>query len=336
MIAPSQNNPPQNILFIPPMTVSGAAQSLAAAREIRRVHRKAKIVCLAAPAVALLFEASPYFNTVDSDGDPQDGKQTALVVKRLRATAFDAVYDFRASPLTQKLRSGLRPRPRLWSGPVDVQTNGGSSDGAAALHPLERIERQLVAAGVLSGPVGLTPDLSWLSNVGRNTRTLEPAYFGLTDHYAVLLPCTAAREKTPTFKPEEWAALSAALLEQGLRPVILGSVADRAVANGVRAGAPQAKEFLGRTNLIQMAALCRNARLVVSTVAPAAHLAAAAAADMVTVFAAGDPDPRIAAPRGEGSIIALTPAAARVSVGDVMQSARALGAFRRQEARVGA
>lgn len=330
------NAPSQNILFIPPKTVSGAAQSLAAAKEIRRAYRKARIVCLAAPQVAPLFEASPYFNSIDSDGDPQDWKQALLVVKRLRGSSFNAVFDFRGSPLTQKLRGALRPRPSLWSAPTDAMSDEETAAPAGGLHPMERIERQLIAAGLLPGPVGLAPDLSWLTAVGRSTRTLEPAYFGLTDHYAVLLPCTAAREKTPTFRPEEWAALASALLEQGLRPVVLGSVADRAVANAVRQSAPQSKEFLGRTNLLQMAALCRNARLTVSALAPPAHLAAAAAADMVTVFAAGDPDPRASAPRGEGSVIALTPSTARVSIGDVIQSARALGAFRRQSARVGA
>ncbi len=318
------------ILFIPPKTLAGAAQSMGAAREIRRAHRKARIVCLTTPFLAPLFEASPYFNTIDAEGDPQNWKDALAVVRRLRGDPFAAVYDFRGSPLTERLKSGLKPRPGFWSGPEDGLAGGDA-------HPLERMERQLVAAGVLGGASGLLPDLSWLSSVGRNTRTLEPAYFGLTDQYAVLLPCMAAREKAPpAFKPEEWAALAAALLEQGLRPVVLGAVADRAVVNAVRASAPQAKEFLGRANLLQLASLCRRARITVSAVAPPAHLAAAAGADMAAVFAAGDPDPRAGAPRGEGSVIALTPGAARVSIGDVMQSARALGAFRRQDARVGA
>ncbi len=318
-----------SILFIPPKTLSGAAQSLAAAREIRRVHRKAKILCLSTPFLAPLFEASPYFNRVDPDGDPQNWKEAGVVIRRLRAMTFQAVYDFRGSSMTGRLQSGLKPRPSFWSGPPAV------AEGEA-IHAMDRIERQLIEAGVLNSPIGLLPDLSWLSTVGRNTRTLEPAYFGLNDHYAVLLPCTSAREKSPTFKPEEWAALAAALLEQGLRPVVLGSVSDRAVANAVRAAAPQAKEYLGRTNLLQLAALSRKSRLVVTALAPVAHLTAAAAADQITVFAAGDPDPATGAPRGEGSVIALTPSASRVSIGDVMQSARALGAFRRQGQRVGA
>jgi ADP-heptose:LPS heptosyltransferase len=324
----------EKILFIPPKTVSGAAQSLAAAREIRRAHRKAKITCLTTPALAPLFAASPYFNTIDPDADPADWKQALAVVKRLRNAGFDGGYDFRGSPMTQKLRQSLKPRPSFWSSPAAALADEDAPDPVGAAHPLERMERQLITAGVLEGPAGLLPDLSWLATVGRNTRTLEPAYFGLTDHYAILLPCTAAREKAPAFKPEEWAALAAALLEQGLRPVTLGSVADRPVANAVRAAAPQAKEFLGRANLLQMASLCRNSRLVVTALAPAAHLAAAASAEIITVFAAGDPDPRIAAPRGQGSSIALTPSSTRVSAGDVIQSARALGAFRRQSHRV--
>ena len=108
------------------------------------------------------------------------------------------------------------------------------------------------------------------------------------DGYAVIHPGASVRARR--WPPARFAAVADALAERGLVPVLTGARAERdvvaAVADTMRA--PHLA-LAGRTSLGGLAALVRDARLVVTNDTGVSHLAAALRAPSVVVFRASDP-----------------------------------------------
>lgn len=106
--------------------------------------------------------------------------------------------------------------------------------------------------------------------------------------YAVLHP--GATEPARRWPPARFAAVADALTERGLVPVVTGTPAEREVVDAVRAAMrTPAVDLAGRTTLGALAAVVRDARLVVTNDTGMSHLAAAVRAPSVVVFLASDP-----------------------------------------------
>lgn len=86
--------------------------------------------------------------------------------------------------------------------------------------------------------------------------------------------------------PQRFAALAAQLTAAGHRVVITGTSAERELARGVavRAGLPDDAVLAGRMDLVELAALVAQARVVVSTDTGVAHLATAYRTPSVVLF----------------------------------------------------
>ncbi|MCW2899816.1 MAG: glycosyltransferase family 9 protein [Streptosporangiaceae bacterium] len=106
--------------------------------------------------------------------------------------------------------------------------------------------------------------------------------------YAVLHPGASA--PTRRWPPAHFAAVADELSSRGLRVVVSGLAAERNLARDVvRHSRCRPVDLTGVTTLGALAALLRNAALLVSNDTGAAHLAAATGTPSVTLFMAGDP-----------------------------------------------
>jgi ADP-heptose:LPS heptosyltransferase len=101
---------------------------------------------------------------------------------------------------------------------------------------------------------------------------------------AIVVP--GARWPNKRWPPASFAAVAAGLRDaEGLEPVIAGDAADLEAAEAVRALVPGgATQLAGRTGLLGLAALLRNARVVIANDSGPAHLAAAVGSPVVAVF----------------------------------------------------
>ena len=106
--------------------------------------------------------------------------------------------------------------------------------------------------------------------------------------YAVLHP--GATEPARRWPPARFAAVADGLAERGLVPVLTGTAAERPIVDAVgEAVRAPTVDLAGRTSLGALAAIVRDARLVVTNDTGMSHLAAAVGAPSVVVFLASDP-----------------------------------------------
>lgn len=113
---------------------------------------------------------------------------------------------------------------------------------------------------------------------------------GVKGPYAVLHPGTARAEKY--WVAERWAEVARHLAAQGLEIVFTGSLApdEQAHLQAIKAAAPgRAYNFTGRTNLLELAAVIREARIFCGVDTAAMHLADAMLTPAVALFGPTNP-----------------------------------------------
>jgi ADP-heptose:LPS heptosyltransferase len=155
------------------------------------------------------------------------------------------------------------------------------------LHEAERHLRLLEHLGL---PPGGPPEMDFpvtAADEAEQLRTLDR--HGLSaGRYAVLHP--GASSPTRRWPAERFAAVGDALAADGLAVVLTGVHGERGLAAAVTAAmrAPVV-DLTGATSLGGLAALLRDAAVLVGNDTGSAHLAAAVGAPSVTVFLPGDP-----------------------------------------------
>lgn len=107
--------------------------------------------------------------------------------------------------------------------------------------------------------------------------------------YAVVHP--GSRDAARRWAPASFARVADALSAAGLRVILTGTESERPILREVESGmARTVINLCGRTSLGSLAALIRNAAVLVSNDTGAAHLADALGTPSVVVFSGSDPD----------------------------------------------
>lgn len=261
---------------------------------IRRHHPDAHITALTTAPYAELLSCSPYVDEVWTDERPrlwQLGEGFALR-RRLREARFTRVYDLQTSDRSSFYFHLMRPGPLPeWSGIARGSSHPDTNPGRDELHTLERQAEQLRQAGICDVPA---PDVSWLE--------ADVTRFGLTPLSALLVPGGATTRPRKRWPVERFAALASSLAARGFQPVILGTAPERPLAETIRKACPSARDLVGDTNLAEIVALARGARLAVGNDTGPMHLIAATSCPSVVLFS-GDSDPALCAPRGRVSVL---------------------------------
>jgi ADP-heptose:LPS heptosyltransferase len=142
-------------------------------------------------------------------------------------------------------------------------------------HEIRRWCRLLAYYGIPTDPadIGLRP---------------PPAPAGLSGR-TVVHP--GAKDPRRRWTPDRFAEVARVLTEDGHQVVVTGSVEDTALTRMVveRAGLDPAADLAGRLDLVQLAAVVADARLVISNDTGVSHLASATGTPSVTLFATMDP-----------------------------------------------
>lgn len=287
-------NARQRILVIKLGALGDVVLALGPMAAIRRHHPGAQITALTTAPYASLIGASPYVDEVWTDERPrlwQIGKALALR-RRLREAGFSRVYDLQTSDRSSLYFHLLRPgKLPEWSGIAAGCSHPHANPDRDRLHTVERQAEQLRALGIADVPL---PDLSWL--------TTDISRFAVTPPFALLVPGGAATRPRKRWPVERFAALASSLGAQGIQPVILGMEPERPLVEAIRAVCPTAHDLIGRTNLAEIAALARGARLAVGNDTGPMHLIAASGCPSVVLFS-DDSDPALCAPRGRVTVL---------------------------------
>ena len=279
--------------------------ALAAMKKIREAHPKAKITLLTTPPFEALAKLSPYFNTVETDGRPEDFGELTQMLGRLRKARYDRVYDLQTNSRTNWYFQALRPFPPQWNGIAFGCSLPQRNKTRQTMHTLERQADQLRAAGIWpDAPVehgsAPPPDLSWILRRHKDARPVAGA--AAPRPYVLFVPGGSAHRPEKRWPVEAFAQLGSLLKARGLDIVIIGGPQESAMARAIQKSVGQARDLTGRTDFAQLAVLGAKAALVVGNDTGPTHLLAAAGAPTIALFSdASDPD--LCGPRGHVAVI---------------------------------
>ncbi|WP_245699125.1 glycosyltransferase family 9 protein [Rhodospira trueperi] len=284
---PSDTRP--HVLVIKLSALGDVVLALGPMASIRRHHPDAHLTALTTRPFAPLLEASGLFDALHLD--PKAGLRRpgayAGLIRWLAASRFDRVYDLQTSDRSSGYFRALRllGRAPAWSGIARGCAFRHDTPHRTRLHSIERQAEQLRIAGI---PETLFPDLSFAwegPNAANVTR------FGLPEPFALLVPGGSAHRPEKRWPAERFAALTRALTDEGLTPVLLGTGAEADVIEAVRAACPAAVPLVDRTALLDIPALGRRAALAVGNDTGPLHMIALAGCPTVALFsAASNPD----------------------------------------------
>ena len=290
---------PQRILVIKLAALGDVVQAFPPFARIRAAHPGAHITLLTTPPYASLAAASPYFDTIETDGRPGSVGQTASMLRRLRRARYDRVYDLQTSTRSCAYFLALWPNPPQWSGIAPFCSHPHRNPERDAMHTLERQTEQLRDAGIWpDAPTergsAEPPDLSFMLQDTAPER--RPEHFGLRAPYALLIPGASAHRPGKRWPAACYAGLASALRADGLDVAVLGGPAEAEIGREI-AAASGAVDLTARTDFAQIAGLGARAALAVGNDTGPTHLVAAAGAPTLVLFSA-ESDPALCAPRG--------------------------------------
>jgi ADP-heptose:LPS heptosyltransferase len=255
-----------------------------------RAHRpQARITLLTTPPFAELGRRAPWFDAVLIDTRPSAWNLPGLLRLARSLRGFDFVYDVQTSSRSSRY-FWLAGRPP-WSGIAAGCSHPHANPRRDFMHTRERQREQLEMAGV---EAFAAPDLAWLTRVSDRAQGdgIRAALPGAP--YAILVPGAAPHR--PAKRWPYFPALAGQLEARGLVPVVLGSPAERPLADAIRQHAPSAIDLTGRTSIADLAVVAASADLAVGNDTGPMHVAAGVGCPSVVLFAAVS-DPDLTAPR---------------------------------------
>ena len=271
-----------NILVIKLGALGDLVQAFGAFAAIRARHGHDRITLMTTKPFAALAEASPWFDRVIVDARPAWLNLPAVLRLRRQLQGYDFVYDLQTSGRSNRYFN-LAGRPP-WSGIARGASHPHANPARNRMHNAARLREQLLAAGIRDTP---PVDLGWLA--GRGPTLPEP--------YAVLVPGCSPHQAWKRWPIERFAALAGLIAERGALPVVVGTGAERDLAESIRAECPYTRDLTGQTDLIGLAGVLGRASLVVGNDTGPTHMAAVLGCPTVALFANAS-HPELAAPRG--------------------------------------
>ena len=281
-------------------------------KAIRHHHPHAHVTLMTSPPYAALGRDCGWFDAVWEDTRPRpwDAPAWLALARRLRGAGFDRVYDLQNSDRTRVYFMALGRRRPEWSGIAPGCSHPHRNPARGSMHTLERQAEQLGLAGIGEVP---PPDLSW-ADAGLDRFALDGAF-------ALVVPGGAAHRPEKRWPAARFAELSRHLSTQGMRPVLIGGAAERAVLGEIAGGAPGALDLCERTSFAEIAALGRLARLALGNDTGPMHLIAATGCPTVVLFSAAS-DPARTAPVGDHVTVLRRPSLGELSIEAVCAALR--------------
>lgn len=340
----------RRVLVIKLGALGDFVQAMGAMRVVRMTHPSARITLLTTQPFEALAKACPYFDIVETDGRPEDAKGSADLVRRIKQANYDMVYDFQNSKRTMGYFSGLGSKRPKWSGAADGASHQHRNPNKDMMQRLERIEEQLRHAGLRPGPPGdptgwvegapLLPSFDWVRPAFRDPPRFQPEYFSLYGPYVLLIPGSSADQEHKRWPLKHYIELARWFADNDITPVVVGGKAEGDIGMQIVRAEQRAKSIIGRTDLFQLATLSEMAVMAIGGDTGPMHLAAAAGAPGVCLFAQDwnegmrhelssvwNPQTRLgrSAPRGSHMFVLYAPTLEQIRVWDVQHAAVRLG-----------
>ena len=198
---------------------------------------------------------------------------------------WDAVIDLQCSRRTAQYHRRFAPASTRWFG-----TAAGASDPYPDFTGVNNAERMRTGIEMAGGDKKVTAGLDWLD---KGAAGPDGDLFGAT----VLVPGCSAAKPQKRWPAERFADIATAEMETGRKVAIVGTAADREVADAVMNAASGSVDLVGKTELGDLAVLFCHAGAVIGNDTGPTFLAARVGTPTLMLMGA-DTDPSMSAPVG--------------------------------------
>ena len=285
----------QNILVIKLSAVGDAVLITPSLRALRNKFPQGKIYCLVGKEAGSVLKRCPYVDGLivyDFKGKDRGLKAFWELGRELRRYRFDKVVDFQNNRRSHGL-AALSLAHQTYgydNGKGSFLLSEKIKDNFQALPP---VEHQFQVLGMLG--IGYKPELSHLElwpseQEGRYIQELLDAeWLGNNPCFIGMNLSASAKWKTKNWPVESMARLCDLLATENIRVLLTGEKKDLTLARELL-GLTHAKpaNFVGKTNLLQLACLIGRCRAYVTPDSAPMHLAAAMNVPLIALFGPTD------------------------------------------------
>ena len=289
--ASNVTTPKERILVIKLSALGDVVIAMGAFAAIRAAHPDAHITVLTTRLYVDLMKASGFFDAVAIDRRPKlTNVREVLALRRfLRNSNFDRVYDLQTSDRSgfyfKLLWPGEKPE---WSGIARGCSHPHANPDRDNMHSIDRIADQLAYAGISEVP---EPSIA--------APDIDLERFGIRSPFVLICPGGAPHRPAKRWPAERFGLLAKQLADYRLTPVLIGTEKESAELAKIDGMCPKARNLMGRTGFLDIAALAARSVLAIGNDTGPMHIAAAAGAPSIVLFSR-ESDPKKSAPRGIG------------------------------------
>jgi len=262
--------------------------ALGAMRAIRNYHPDAHITLLTTKPFTSLAKKSNYFDKIEIDQKPKIHQVIKWVglYQQLNFENYDRVYDLQMNDRTNIYYNLMRPKPE-WVGTVKGASHYYDSPERTAGLAFDGLKMVLENAGLTN----ITLDsMGWITN--------DISAYPLQDRYALIVPGAAPTRPEKIWPKEKYGFLCEKIAERNIQPVIIGGPAEEKIASYIAAQCSSALNLVGKTQLLDIIPLARNALFSVGNDTGPMHMIAPTGCPSIAVFSPFT-DPKRNAPTGE-------------------------------------
>ena len=263
----------EHILVIRLSALGDVVRCFGAMQAIRSFHPHTHITWMTTKAFASLGEGSPYFDDVWVVEKLKWWNLARWFAIRSRLRNYQIVYDLQRNDRTALLRQ---------LAPLRLQRHW--------MRTQPPLDNMLDTRALMDFPI---PDASWLG---------EDSSITVKKPYMLLVPGSAPQHTNKRWPASSYIAVAGQAVAQGITPVVIGSAAERAVINEIKANVAQLIDLSGRTSFGDIAALARNAVGAIGNDTGPMHIIALAGCPCVSLFS-GVTEPSKSAPIGKTVVL---------------------------------
>lgn len=289
--------PRRRILVIKLGALGDFILSYRAMTAIRAHHRRDHLTLLTIPALEEMGRRCGLFDEVWTDSHPgwTDLGGWWRLARRLNGGGFSRVYDLQTSDRSGRyfrlMGRPLGPARPEWSGNVRGCSHPHTHPRRETMHTLERQAEQLAIAGIDESEYPPL-DLSWaMVDVSRHRLHEDGA------PYVLLVPGGSAHRPEKRWPAQRYAQLAQRLISVGIRPVVVGTAAERGPCASVSAVSSAVLNLCEDSPVLEVMALARDAAGAVGNDTGPMHLIAAMGCPSLVLYSDAS-DPATTRPRG--------------------------------------
>jgi len=285
-----------NILVIKLGAVGDVILSSPAFRALRERFPQARITCLTGPSGAPLMHGCPYVDDVvvyDHKGKDRGVRGLGRALMQLRKYHFDKVIDLQNNARSHLLAALCLPRSSYGyrNGKLGLLLTDGIKDDQPGLAPVPHQFRILEKLGIAYDE-GFRLEM-WPRRDDQDfaRELLHGQWIDEKDHTIVGINLAASqRWPSKNWPVASMAELCDRLAADGIRVIITGMEKDRPVARALMTKARSKPGMIvGKTNILQLAALIARCRVFVTPDSAPLHVASAMKVPAIALFGPTSP-----------------------------------------------